>query len=471
MSIVFSDLQFSYSENQKPVLKELNAEFDRSRITVLTGASGCGKSTMLFIAAGLYPGKTGTIGNGTVLVEGRELRQLPPPERCRIAGMMFQNPDLQFCMDTVRNELIFCLENICTEPSEVDRKIKEALSFCDIEYLEDRKLAELSGGEKQKVALACLMAIRPQWLLLDEPFANIDDDSAHDIAAKLWTLHREYGIGILAVDHRLDNWLDIADMVRVFDDGKLLDENLDPEHLDPGMLESLGIIVPGGSYAPAIPSSGSGDVVLELEHLGIGYKGHEILHDVNASFRRGMIYAVLGQSGSGKSSLFGALSGIIPYEGEARLEGRSMRHLRKRDIGKIGFITQNPQDQFVGGTVRNEIIMSLRGRSDAMEKSEEILRSIRLWRYRDVSPYILSQGQQRRLGVAALMAYDCHCLICDEPTYAQDRNNTIAIMDSLCHQAREKNIALVFSTHDRQLAADYADEILEIREGRLHAAS
>ena len=115
--------------------------------------------------------------------------------------------------------------------------------------------------------------------------------------------------------------------------------------------------------------------------------------------------------------------------------------------------------------------MSLRGRSDAMEKSEEILRSIRLWRYRDVSPYILSQGQQRRLGVAALMAYDCHCLICDEPTYAQDRNNTIAIMDSLCRQAREKNIALVFSTHDRQLAADYADEILEIREGRLHAAS
>ena len=223
----------------------------------------------------------------------------------------------------------------------------------------------------------------------------------------------------------------------------------------------LSILIPGCLKA----------VVLELEHLGIGYKGHEILHDVNASFRRGMIYAVLGQSGSGKRSLFGALSGIIPYEGEARLEGRSMRHLRKRDIGKIGFITQNPQDQFVGGTVRNEIIMSLRGRSDAMEKSEEILRSIRLWRYRDVSPYILSQGQQRRLGVAALMAYDCHCLICDEPTYAQDRNNTIAIMDSLCRQAREKNIALVFSTHDRQLAADYADEILEIREGRLHAAS
>ena len=103
-----------------------------------------------------------------------------------------------------------------------------------------------------------------------------------------------------------------------------------------------------------------------------------------------------------------------------------------------------------------------------MEQSEVILRRIGLWAYRDVSAYILSQGQQRRLGVAALLAYPCRVLVCDEPTYAQDRANTIELMRSLCSAARERRIALIFSTHDRQLARDYADEILELKGGRLH---
>ena len=130
-------------------------------------------------------------------------------------------------------------------------------------------------------------------------------------------------------------------------------------------------------------------------------------------------------------------------------------------------LTQNPQDQFVSDTVREEILVGLKGQPDAEAKTEEILRGIKLWRYRDISPYMLSQGQQRRLGVAALMAYPCKALVCDEPTYAQDRNNTATIMDALCRQAREHGVALIFSTHDRQLAKDYADQILELKGGGL----
>ena len=471
MGIRFENLAFSYSDDLRPVVDGLDGAFSRSEVTILTGASGCGKSTLLYLAAGLYPGSAGTLRSGCVEVDGKELRKLQPPQRARIAGMMFQNPDLQFCMDTVRNEIIFCLENICTPPEEIGRKVDEALAFCGISGLGDRMLHSLSGGEKQKTALACLVAINPEWIFLDEPFANIDEESARSIAMKLGRLHSEQGMGILAVDHRLDSWIGIADTVRVMENGKLLGEKLDARHLDPGQLESLGIIVPGGSYDPSIPPAKLGDTVLELDGLSIPQGGSCLLHDVNAAFRRGGIYAILGQSGSGKSSLFGALSGVLPYKGEARLEGRSLRHLRSSDIGKMGFITQNPQDQFIGGTVRQEIMASLRRMPDAEKRSEEILRAIRLWRYRDISPYLLSQGQQRRLGTAALIAYDCHCLICDEPTYAQDRRNTIAIMDALCRQAREKSIALVFSTHDRKLAEDYADMIFEIKGGTLNAVS
>ena len=471
MSIRLEQLQFAYFADRKPVFSQLTAEFCAEEITVLTGVSGCGKSSLLYLAAGMYPRYAGVLQEGHIFVEGKDPGSLPPPERCRLVGMMFQNPELQFCMDTVENELIFCLENIQTDPAEIRAGIDTALGFCGITHLKNRALLSLSGGEKQKVMLACLTAINPKWLLLDEPFANIDNDSARLIARKLKQLHEERGTGILAVDHRLDNWLEVADTVRVMESGNLRPEKFAVPSLEKDTLEALGIIVPGGSYSPQLPSPCPGEVVLSLENLSLAYGEKEILSNVNASFRRGCIYAVVGESGCGKSSLFHALSGVCAYSGQALLEGRSLKRLRKADLGKIGFVTQNPQDQFVGNTVRKEILASLWQDQNPEKTSEEILRGIALWRYRDISPYLLSQGQQRRLGVAALMAYDCHCLVCDEPTYAQDRKNTMAIMDALCRQARDRNVALIFSTHDRQLAQDYADEILELKGGELRAVA
>ena len=166
---------------------------------------------------------------------------------------------------------------------------------------------------------------------------------------------------------------------------------------------------------------------------------------------------------------------MMPGDSSDALLIRSQKHLspilldEKGRWGRIGIVTQSPQEQFIGGTVRQEIAASLREDADA--GSEKILRGIRLWRYRDVSPYLLSQGQQRRLGVAALMAYDCRVLVCDEPTYAQDRTNTMAVMDELCRAARSRRAALIFSTHDRQLAEDYGDVVLRLEGGKLHEAA
>ena len=471
MSIQFANIQFGYSEGGKPLLSDFSARFDEKKITILTGASGCGKSTLLYLAAGIYPHNGGFLDGGSILVEGVSPESLAPKERCRLVGMMFQNPELQFCMDTVRNELIFCLENICMEPDRMEAAMDEALAFCEISHLKERTLLSLSGGERQKVMLACLTLFKPKWLLLDEPFANIDNASAAAIAAKLRQMHEEYGTGILAVDHRLDNWLGAAQEIRIMENGRLLPDAMDAARLDEELLEEHGIIVPGRSYRPSLPPAEEGDEVLRIEHLSLSYGKETVLQDISASFRRGKIYAIVGESGCGKSSLFGALSGICRYRGKVFLEGRDLKsgRGRRQSVGKMGFVTQSPQDQFVSSNVRQEILTSLRKNPEAEALSEEILRGIRLWRYREVSPYLLSQGQQRRLGVAALVAYDCHVLVCDEPTYAQDRRNTIAVMDALARQAREHQTALIFSTHDRQLARDYADEILILEGGELHA--
>ena len=469
MSIRFEDLQFGYTEKGKPLFSGFSAEFDSSRITVLTGASGCGKSSLLYLAAGIYPHHAGFLKGGRITVEGAAPGSLSPRDRCRLVGMMFQNPELQFCMDTVENELIFCLENIGTPPEAMPAVIDQALEFCQIRHLRKRALLSLSGGEKQKAMLACLTALRPGWLLLDEPFANIDSGSALAIAEKLKELHRKFGTGILAVDHRLDHWLAAADEIRILEDGSLLPETVSISK--PEFLEDHGIIVPGRSYRPDLPPPEAGETVLELKGLSLSHGKTRILEDISASFRRGLIYAVLGESGCGKSSLFGALSGLYKYRGSALFGGKELRKARKKLAGQMGFVTQNPQDQFVGGTVRQEILAGLKKNPDALRISEEILRGIRLWRYRDVSPYLLSQGQQRRLGAAALMACGCRLLVCDEPTYAQDRRSTTAIMDTLCRQARERQAALIFSTHDAQLAKDYADVIWKLEGGVLHACS
>ena len=467
MSIRIQHLNFSYFEDRKDILSDLSAEFDASEITILTGASGCGKSTLLYLAAGIYPHNAGVLRDGTLEVEGIRPDSLVPKERCALVGMMFQNPELQFCMDTVEHELLFCLENICTPRENMMAQVEEALAFCKIPHLKERTLQSLSGGERQKVMLACLTLLSPKWLLLDEPFANIDDASARMIAKKLKELNRTRGMGILAVDHRLENWLGIADQVRIMENGMLRPEIMDANTLDPELLKRLGVIVPKEAYDPKLPEATAGEVVLELRDLMLRHQGNIIFQNVNAKFRSGCIYAILGESGCGKSSLFGALSGIYTYQGQALLQGTELRRQKKKNLGKIGFVTQNPQDQFVSDTVKEEILVGLKKQEDAEKKTEEILRGIKLWRYRDISPYMLSQGQQRRLGVAALMAYPCKVLVCDEPTYAQDRNNTMAIMDALCRQAREHDVALIFSTHDRQLAKDYADVILEMKGGSL----
>ncbi len=466
MSIRFEDVSFAYFEDGKNTIEHFSAEFSAEKITVLSGVSGCGKSTLLYLAAGLYPHNGGVLRGGSIRIDGQSIDSLPVNQRCKLVGMMFQNPELQFCMDTVRNELIFCLENLCTPAEQVEQKITQALEFCEISHLQNRSLHSLSGGEKQKVMLACLVLIHPKWLLLDEPFANIDTTSALQIAKKLKVLHQEQGIGILAVDHRLDYWITIADTLAVFQGGALLPDPLDLHRPDYKKIEQAGIIAPDLPYPADLPAASPGNVVLALDHVSVRYGEQTILNNVSADFRKGMIYAIVGESGCGKSTLFHALAGICRYSGTVLLDGEKLNYRKKKQIGKIGFVTQNPQDQFIGGTVRQEVSAGLK--QNVAEVSESVLRSIHLWRYRDISPYLLSQGQQRRLGVATLMAYDCQVLVCDEPTYAQDRKNTITIMNDLCQQARKHQVALIFSTHDLQLAQDYADVVLQLKGGVLH---
>lgn len=462
--IEFKDVTFSYNNSGKnPIVHNLSSYFDSNKITVITGKSGCGKSTALYLAAGIYPQYTGVLHHGEILVDSKKVGLLSPEKRCKFVAMMFQNPDLQFCMDTVKNEILFCLVNIGTPREKMKDITNAALKFCNIEHLKDRHLQSLSGGEKQKAMLACLIAINPKWILLDEPFANVDEKSAKELVEKLHRLHKN-GMGILVVDHRLNYWLQVADEIRVMDRENSLKQidNIPKQFYNEGLMET-GKTKYNEKSKP----------ILQLKNLTVERGNNSILNNINIEFQRNTIYSIIGESGSGKSTLFGAISGLYKYKGDILLNGKNIKK-RKNIIGKIGFVTQNPQDQFVANTVLDEIKVGIKHseeHNDVEREAEKILREIDLWRYRNFSPYMLSQGQQRRLGVAALLTYDCEILICDEPTYAQDHGNTISIMNTLVEKTKERNMTLIISTHDLLLAKYYTDTILTLKEGKIYECS
>ncbi len=471
----WNDVTFAYEQSGKnDILQNASLTIEPGRVTVLTGASGCGKSTLLYLACGLYPKNAGVVKQGGVTIGGRDVSAIFPEERARLVCMMFQNPDLQFCMDTVKNELVFCLENVRTPPEEMDVLIDSALSFCNITHLKDRLLVTLSGGEKQKALLACMVALRPKWLLLDEPFANIDPAAARQIANKLQQMRDQFGTGIVAVDHHLDNWTDIADEVIVIErKGVTALRGVCPQNLPLAELEKLGVSAPSLPYQTKKPAKpGAPEPILKLRDVCVTIGGQPILSGLDAQFYRGRIHAVTGASGSGKSTLFGALCGLHRYDGSIELCGRELKKTRPRSLGRLlGFVFQNPQDQFVSGSVLGEITTSLKTvlrEPEIDAEAERILRATGLWRYRFVSPYMLSQGQQRRLAVAALLAYRCELLVCDEPTYAQDRNSLRTLMAELQSQVADRGLTLIFSTHDEKLAREYADHTYRLEGGRLY---
>ncbi|WP_066687849.1 ABC transporter ATP-binding protein [Christensenella intestinihominis] len=469
------NLTFRYMETSKyKVVDHADFEIGEGKVTVLTGPSGCGKSTLLYLMAGIYPQNAGIVDEGRVTIDGREMGGLYPHERARIAGMMFQNPDLQFCMDTVNGELAFCLENMGGDPAKMDEAIHEALAFCEIEHLKERAFHTLSGGEKQKVMLACAVLIRPKWLLLDEPFANIDPASARVLVEKLGRLHRERGVGIVAVDHQLAPWLPIMEEAVLLGEGaRVRRRGITPGNLPEfrETFEEMGVAFPGQAYRENRKNGAPEDTVLAVRGLCAGYGGKEVLSGLDADFYRGKVHAVTGASGSGKSTLFSILCRIVPYGGSIRLEGEELKRIRKKAMAhRLGFVFQNPQDQFVAQSVYAEMEVSLKQAYEGEEletKIREYLKEIGLWRYRRMSPFMLSQGQQRRLAVAALLAYDCKVLVCDEPTYAQNARSLKSVMKLMMDRVEQKGLTLIFSTHDRELARDYADVIYTLADGKL----
>lgn len=480
------DITFKYLEKGKThVLKNVSLDIEKGKIVVLLGRSGCGKSTLASICTGLYPANGGILLSGKTEIDGKDLSSLSVSHRTKLLTMMFQNPDLQFCMDTLRKELIFCLENICTERDSMDKTIDEFSKRFHIEHLLDQKLHSLSGGEKQKAALCCLMLIDSKGIFLDEPFANVDETAAKELISMLKKQNKEKKTTIIVIDHRIDHWLEAADeFIIIGDEGRVKARGITKENMgdfkeifiDEGLPYEGNLRLPMvKGFAPYIKLMDE-EQSIDLKEVSIkrGNTDEYLLRSASASFPRGRITAILGPSGSGKTTLFSALLREKKYTGTILVHGKDLKRIKGKALYKvIGTVFQNPGNQFISTEVMKEMEESLRiwrphlKEEERRRTGEKLLDNYSLKKYSRYSPYMLSQGQQRRLAVLSILAGNQEILLLDEPTYGQDNRSITAIMSQINGLVRERKLTVVFTTHDTALASKYADKIYELEGEKL----
>ena len=454
------NLTFRYEG--EAVFENLSLDIAAGEAVLLMGPSGCGKSSLAYCLSGLYPAYAGEL-EGEVLLNGRPLSSYGAKERSQTVSILFQNPDNQFCMDRADHEILFALENIHYQ-GDLQVRMRQLLELVGLTDVETAPIYTLSGGTKQKLALATALATEAKLLILDEPFANLDAAACADLSAKLADLHRQ-GLSLLVVDHRPDYWRPFIDRVLLMDRRG----SLSPESIAPGELEAhreafsaLGLFLDDrwltGRHPAPLPQGEA--PMVEGRDVGLYYQRKAVAEHLNFRFPRGGITALVGKNGSGKTTLLTAIAGVGKYRGELRVDAQA------------GLVFQNPRFQFLTLLVEEEILTTLRAAKPEaapealQQEAEELLREFGLLPWRKHSPYALSQGQQRRLALLAMLAGDRPLLLLDEPTYAQDEQATRFILDLLERRVAQ-GLTAVIATHDLALARACANCIYCMEDGAL----
>jgi energy-coupling factor transporter ATP-binding protein EcfA2 len=485
---------FTYIGAKAPIWENLSCTFDEGKINVIAGPSGCGKSTLLQAIDGLVPHVNEGTFTGWVLHRGSNVTAVEARLRCENIGYVMQDPESQFCTFTVEEEVAFGPENLGIERDIILTNVDKALTDVGLAGFQQRSLSTLSSGQKQKVAIASVLAMEPQVLLLDEPTANLDPASRREVLQTVAALSRTRGITIIMVEHNLEDIMEAVDKIVVLDaKGNVAAQGSRPDvvtQLEDPQHEALRAFLPPAIWGTPETHSvwkpeevnATGDVVLQAKDVTFAYPlnkgfrkrayGPPVLDGISLQIRQDDFVAVVGRNGVGKSTLFKVIFRLYePQSGSVELLGRDMRTMADHDIYRtMGLVFQNPELQFVTNQVDEELIASLKNENlpddQKRQRVHDMLVRYGLADYATESPFILSQGQKRRLSVATMLLTNQKLLFLDEPTYGQDHQNCIELMDELIHLNRN-GIAIAMITHDEALIRRYAKRVICIKDGRV----
>jgi energy-coupling factor transport system ATP-binding protein len=472
------DVSYRYPGASEPALDRVTLDIEPGELVVVAGRSGSGKSTLLRVASGLVPHFHGGDFAGRAVVAGMDTRSSRPGELASALGTLFQDPETQIVMGTVRAELAFGLENRGQEPAAVARGVEEAALSLGIAHLLDRTTAELSGGELQRVALGAALAGRPALVVLDEPTSQLDPVAGDELIGSLRRLNEDADVAILLAEHRLERCLGFADRVIVLDRGRVVCDAAPGEFLRWAVDQAPELSTPGGRLLSGLglpPAPGVKGARTALREAGLdgerafnpdkpGKKrvhrgeapalafrrvwyevrdGPVILRGVSLSVGPGERVALMGRNGAGKSTLLRHAAGLMrPTRG--RLEA----------AGRVALLLQNPTDYLIHETV-------------AEEASPAALTAVGLdpHAFANRHPRECSGGEKQRLALAIVLdapAGEEPAVVClDEPTRGMDR----AHKDELAELLSGLPAAVIVATHDTEFAAAFAHRVVLLADG------
>lgn len=506
-------LTFYYSDTTHPALKNINLKVGEGEFILVAGPSGGGKSSLGRCLNGLIPHFYGGKIYGWVLVDGMNTLEHSTKELATKVGFVFQDPESQLVSLDVEREIAFGLENLGFPRDLIAKRVEESLDTLGIAHLRYRQLIELSGGEKQKVAIASVLALHPSILILDEPTSELDPKGAEEVLSIITRLNDDLGLTVILIEHRLDRVLQYADRLIVLNDGMVA---IDGEVRDVmtnryAELSRIGIGVPPmirlvqelrdrGVRIDRVPltikegrailrkafentmpiqdtSGGNGQEIasplVEVKRLWYTYpSGLLALRNINLKIGEAEFTTIMGRNASGKTTLakhFNRL--LVPTKGRIRVSGLDTREATVAELArKVGFVFQNPNDHLFADTVYDEIAFTLKNlgfsRGEIELRTAEMLERFHLNEYKNHYPRSLSGGEKQRVALASVLATKPKVLILDEPTRGMDYRLKSELMRFLNEYRAEGN-TVILVTHDVEIVAEYADRVILLSEGRV----
>ena len=503
-SIEAVGLGWRYAGRPEPALINLTFKLEPGRVLLVLGPSGSGKSTLARALAGLVPHTLAGEWQGSLRIGDLDVASTPARFLGEKVGLVFQDPDCQLVMARVDDEVAFGLENRGRPAAEMRAAVPEALRQVGLADFGQRSTATLSGGEKQRLAIADVLVSRPSLLVFDEPTANLDPPGMFETLERIAELARLRRHTIVLIEHRLEAALPLADDVLLLDDtGRQL--AFAPAGLvgrgEAALLEASGAWVPRtwlGVDLPAgagpgrrrMPASGESRLLLRIADLTVDYPAdlsgtRRALEGASLEVRSGERIAIVGPNGAGKSTLLFVLAGLrrptsgsvglraVASDGEPAEALRDPSRLRPEEIvGRVGLVFQDPELGFVARTARDEVAATdwairsrLRGEDHRPPDSDGVLARFGLGQLAGQDPFSFSQGEQRRLSLAALVLRPPAILLLDEPTFGLDRRGTESVMEML-DELKATGQAQLLATHDPRLLPD-CDRVVAMDHGRI----
>jgi energy-coupling factor transport system ATP-binding protein len=408
-----------------PALRDVSLDVEPGEVVALFGPSGSGKSTLLRALAGLVPHFHGGRFAGRVEVAGRDTRTTRPADLAGTVATLFQDPEDQVVFTRVEAEVAFGLENIGTPPAEIRVRAASALEAVGAGGLADRPVAELSGGELQRVCLASVLALSPQLLLLDEPTSQLDPEGA----AAAIELARSSGAAVVVSEHRPERVLEACDRVLFLDEGRLREDGV------PDAWVPREAVLPQGEP--------TGEAVCRLEQVSFDYD-RPVLDGVSLTVGRGEIVALLGPNGSGKTTLGKLAAGLLePAAGRVVREGRAC------------YLSQDPGRYLVSERADEEAALAVGG---DLRRARAALAQLGLAGHAGRHPRDLSSGERERLALAAVLVAEPNLLVLDEPTRGVDPQRKDELVELLRSQAPGR--ATLVATNDLVFAAAVAERVV-----------